>query len=106
MLPGIHALKLAMALNPLDLDFVMSDETGDLEILYDNTSIQPWMIDLMKSSLLVEIHPEEPQWRLTTMGRNLLTMLRSGPLHGMLAMGEMQRLQEVQKSRQETLYHG
>ena len=106
MLPGINALKLAMAMNPLDLDFVMSDETGDLEILYDNTSIQPWMIDLMKSSLLVEIHPEEPQWRLTTMGRNLLTMLRSGPLHGMLARGEMQRLQEVQKSRQETLYHG
>jgi hypothetical protein len=27
-------------------------------------------------------------------------------VHGMLAMGEMQRLQEVQKSRQETLYHG
>ena len=105
MLPGVHALKLAMALNPLDLDFMMSDDTGELERLYEETSVEPWMIGLMETSHLVETNPEGEKWRMTTMGGNLITMLRSGPLHGMLAMGEMARLKEIQDSR-ETDYHG
>ncbi len=106
MLPGVHALKLAMALNPLDLEFMMSDDTGDLELLYEQTSVKPWMISLMESSHLIDKHPEEDLWRLTNMGGNLLTMLRSGPLHNMLAVGEMSRLKAVQESRQDTAYHG
>ena len=106
MLPGVHALKMAMALNPLDLDFLMSDDTGDLDMLFEKTSVEPWMIGLMENSLLVETHPEEDKWKLTRMGGNLLTMLRSGPLHNMLAVGEMARLKEIQDSRQETVYHG
>jgi|ETNmetMinimDraft_3_1059899.scaffolds.fasta_scaffold13920_2 hypothetical protein len=106
MLPGIHALKMAMALNPLDLDFMMSDDTGDLDILLEKTSVEPWMIDLMETSLLVETHPTEPKWRMTPMGGKLLTMLRNGPLQTMLTMEEMARLKEIQDSRQETIYHG
>ncbi len=106
MLPGVHALKMAMALNPLDLDFMMSDDTGDLERLFEETGVESWMMELLETSLLVETHPNEPKWRMTPMGENLLTMLRSGPLHGMLAFGEMERLQEIQDSRQDTIYHG
>ena len=106
MLPGVHALKMAMALNPLDLDFLMSDDTGDLDMLFEKTSVEPWMIGLMENSLLVETHPGEDKWKLTRMGGKLLTMLRSGPLHNMLAVGEMARLKEIQDSRQETVYHG
>ena len=95
-----------MALNPLDLEFMMSDDTGDLELLYEQTSVKPWMISLMESSHLIDKHPEEDLWRLTNMGGNLLTMLRSGPLHNMLAVGEMSRLKAVQESRQDTAYHG
>jgi len=105
MLPGVHALKVAMALNPLDLEFMMSDDTGELDRLFEETSVEPWMIDLMETSHLVETNPGGEKWRMTRMGGNLLTMLRSGPLHGMLAMGEMARLKEIQDSR-ETVYHG
>ena len=106
MLPGVHALKMAMALNPLDVDFMMSDDTGDLERLFEQTGVEPWMMDLMETSLLVETHPDEPKWRLTPMGGNLLTMLRSGPLHGMLAMGEMERIKAATHSRADIDTHG
>jgi hypothetical protein len=43
---------------------------------------------------------------MTPMGGKLLTMLRNGPLQTMLTVGEMARLQEIQDSRQETVYHG
>ena len=106
MLPGVHALKMAMALNPLDLDFMMSDDTGDLDRLFEETGVEPWMMDLMETSLLVETNPDEPEWRLTPMGGKLLTMLRSGPLHGMLAMGEMERIKAAAHSMADIDTHG
>ena len=97
---------MAMALNPLDLDFMMSDDTGDLDRLFEETGVEPWMMDLMETSILVETNPDEPEWRLTPMGGKLLTMLRSGPLHGMLAMGEMERIKAAAHSRADIDTHG
>ena len=82
-LPSLISLKTAMALNPIDVSFLLDQGGGHLDDLGSNTEMQPWLVGRMQAVGMMETHPTEPQWRLTSSGHQVLTMLSSGPMFGL-----------------------
>ncbi len=79
-LPSLISLKTAMALNPVDVSFLLDQGSGHLDDLGSNTEMKPWLVGRMKAVGMIETHHSEPQWRLTPSGYEVLTMLSSGPM--------------------------
>jgi len=79
-LPSLISLKTAMALNPVDVSFLLDQGGGHLDDLGSNTEVQPWLVGRMQAVGMMETHPTEPRWRLTPSGHEVLTMLSSGPM--------------------------
>lgn len=113
-LPEFNALKVAMTLNPTDIDYMIAelnvDEYGDLESLHDNTSIMPWMMILLQTKAgVVELNTEIGGYRLTRFGAQLLTMLASSAHHSFvrsIASEEMMLMQQkVEEFQEDTHYH-
>ncbi len=86
-LPSLISLKTAMALNPVDVSFILQQGEGHLDDLGSNTEVQPWLVGRMKAVGMMEAHPSEPRWRLTPSGYEVLMMLSSGPMFD-LRMGD------------------
>jgi hypothetical protein len=101
-MPGLHSVKMAMALNPSDIMMLMKEGKGSIPDLLGNTQIEPWMIDQMEVRGMIEINGND--WRVAPMGKQLFTMLRSGPLWSSVLATEMQKI--MAQSTEETTYHG
>ena len=105
-LPGLAALKMAMALKPQDIMAMMETKTSTIELLIENTDIQPWMIPQMEIRGLIDIHPEKPLWHLSETGAQLFLMLSSGPMFSTIFEDEMRKIKAIAESASETDYHG
>ena len=79
-LPSLISLKTAMALNPVDVSFILNEGEGHLDDLGSKTEVSPWLVGRMKAVGMMDTHPKEPLWRLTTSGYEVLMMLSSGPM--------------------------
>lgn len=103
-MPGLHSVKMAMALNPRDITAMMEQGGGPIPELLGNTDIEPWMIGQMATRGIIEINPDGDEWRVAPMGKQLFTMLSSGPLWSTVLAAEMQKV--MAQSSEETTYHG
>ena len=79
-LPTLISLKTAMALKPMDVSIMMKESEGTLDDLFANTEVEPWLLQRLEATGLVQTHPKEPLWRLTGSGHHVLTMMSSGPM--------------------------
>ena len=113
-LPEFNALKLVMALNPTDIDYLISemgkDEYGNLEDLHENTTIMPWMMFLLQDKAgVIELDLESGRYRLTRFGAQLLTMMASSAHHSFvreITETEMMLMkQKAEEYQDETHYH-
>jgi len=105
-LPGLSALKVAMALSPIDISRMMELGSSEIGELLESTEIQPWMISPMHQGGLIDIHPEKPVWKMAPSGRRIFTMLRSGPMFQSLIRDQAIKLMEQHESSKDTHYHG
>ena len=103
-MPGLHSVKMAMALNPRDITTMMKEGGGSIPELIGSTDIEPWMIGQMSHRGIIEIHPDGNEWRVAPMGKQLFTMLNSGPLWSSVLATEVQKI--MAQSTEETIYHG
>ncbi len=79
-MPALTVLKTAMALKATDVNEIMEKESGIIPELLENTQVEPWLLGRLEAVGILETNANEPLWRLTWMGEQVLTMLRSGPM--------------------------
>ena len=111
VLPEVDALKVIMALNPTDIEYMVMDQDRDLQSLHENTTIRPWMMMLLQEKAgVIELQLETGKYRLTRFGSTLLTMICSSGHHNFvknISEKEMELMQQkIEEKTEETTYHG
>ena len=87
-MPTLISLKTAMVLSPGALRSMIEEGRGELPELIENKGVEPWLVNRLEASGILETHPSRPLWRLTSSGKHILAMLSSGPMFGMRMIDE------------------
>ena len=87
-MPTLISLKTAMVLSPGALRSMIEEGRGELPELIENKGVEPWLVNRLEASGILETHPSRPLWRLTSSGKHILAMVSSGPMFGMRMIDE------------------
>jgi hypothetical protein len=104
-MPNLSALKTVMALNPVDIRKIKEIDEGPIEEFQRQTELQRWTAGLLEQSGVIQMHPDEPRFRVTALGHQIITMLGSGPIFQMMYNTEMDKKVQAEDD-DDRYYHG
>ena len=90
-MPNLSALKALMMLNVVDITKLMDFTEGPIEEFQTQTGLENWMIGPLKDSGIIHLHPDEPRFMVSELGRQIITMMSSGPMFELLYGSEMNK---------------
>jgi hypothetical protein len=102
-LPGLSALKMAMVLNPSDIEKICVAKNGKIPELFAITDIEPWMLGGLERRGAITI--KRNKWELSEMGESVFELLQNGPIFKFLLEDEKRVLEALEAAEDDEYYY-